>query len=192
MENEFCENCGRAIGKLEQAFVYKDHIVCKECNEKLGDEPQEIPHGLLKAKQTADVLNAHIPKPLPHERKSLRIIGSLLIILSVILGIEIESVAVFGLFFVPGVFTLIHERTAKKTRSETFWLAFAGWTVLFAVLILSMLAFYAHDRTREYDYDRFDPSAAAAGIWFFVLAIIWFLGALPLFISAIVTRKDKK
>jgi len=32
---EVCENCGRTIGKLEQAYVFKNHIVCKQCYEKL-------------------------------------------------------------------------------------------------------------------------------------------------------------
>lgn len=36
-----CENCGSIIGKLQQAFVYKEHIVCKECNEKLLQESKE-------------------------------------------------------------------------------------------------------------------------------------------------------
>ena len=38
---ELCENCGRIIGKLQQAFVYKEHIVCKECDEKLIKESKE-------------------------------------------------------------------------------------------------------------------------------------------------------
>jgi uncharacterized RDD family membrane protein YckC len=32
---EVCENCGRTIGKLEQAYVFKNHIVCQQCHEKL-------------------------------------------------------------------------------------------------------------------------------------------------------------
>jgi uncharacterized RDD family membrane protein YckC len=32
---EVCENCGRTIGKLEQAYVFKNHIVCQQCYEKL-------------------------------------------------------------------------------------------------------------------------------------------------------------
>jgi len=32
---EACENCGRTIGKLEQAYVFKNHIVCQQCHEKL-------------------------------------------------------------------------------------------------------------------------------------------------------------
>lgn len=32
---EVCKNCGRIIGKLEQAYVFKNHIVCQQCHEKL-------------------------------------------------------------------------------------------------------------------------------------------------------------
>lgn len=32
---EVCENCGRTIGKLEQAYVFKNHIICQQCHEKL-------------------------------------------------------------------------------------------------------------------------------------------------------------
>ncbi len=42
MKNEVCEKCGRAIGKLEHPFVYEGHVVCKDCNKKLRDGPQEI------------------------------------------------------------------------------------------------------------------------------------------------------
>jgi hypothetical protein len=41
MENEVCENCGRAIGKLEQAFIYKGHVVCRQCNKHLCGEPSK-------------------------------------------------------------------------------------------------------------------------------------------------------
>lgn len=30
-----CENCGATIGKLEQAYVFEDHIVCSQCHQKL-------------------------------------------------------------------------------------------------------------------------------------------------------------
>ena len=50
MGNEVCENCGRVIGKLEQAFLYKDHIVCKQCNQYLCDEPQKISSAPAKDK----------------------------------------------------------------------------------------------------------------------------------------------
>lgn len=46
------------MGKLEQAFIHKGHIVCKECNTKLCDETQEIvtPSGTSPA--TAEMLLA--------------------------------------------------------------------------------------------------------------------------------------
>jgi hypothetical protein len=41
MENEICKNCGRSIGRLEQAFVYKEQVVCKQCHKFLSDETQQ-------------------------------------------------------------------------------------------------------------------------------------------------------
>lgn len=35
---EYCENCGRIIGNLEQAYVYHNQIVCKQCYSKLTSE----------------------------------------------------------------------------------------------------------------------------------------------------------
>jgi hypothetical protein len=35
---EICQNCERTIGKLEQAYVYNNKIVCKECNARLRIE----------------------------------------------------------------------------------------------------------------------------------------------------------
>lgn len=64
MEDEICENCGRAIGKLEQAFVHKGHVVCKECNRKLCDEPKETQPSQAKSQQAHSAPNSHPLKPL--------------------------------------------------------------------------------------------------------------------------------
>ena len=64
MENEVCENCGRAIGRLEQAFVHKDHVVCKECNSKVQHEPQEIQPSQAKSQQAPSAPNSHPSKTL--------------------------------------------------------------------------------------------------------------------------------
>ena len=142
MENEVCENCARTIGKLEQAFIYKGHVVCKECSKKLRDEPQE----------TNDASNSDTPKPLAQKSKRSRI-----------------------------------------RKSTILWLSLAGWTVLFVVLIFAECAFYASEAEKFHPLsDDHWACRAAASLWFFVLVFIWFLGALPLFIAAIVTRKDKK
>lgn len=34
-KTEHCENCGRTIGKLETSHIYRDHILCAECNGRL-------------------------------------------------------------------------------------------------------------------------------------------------------------
>src|SRR5438270_2514435 len=33
---EKCENCGRVIGKLEQPYVWRKHVVCAQCHAHLG------------------------------------------------------------------------------------------------------------------------------------------------------------
>jgi len=30
-----CENCGAMIGKLEESYVFEDHVVCYKCHQKL-------------------------------------------------------------------------------------------------------------------------------------------------------------
>lgn len=34
-KTEHCENCGKVLGKLEQAYVYEGRVVCKQCNDAL-------------------------------------------------------------------------------------------------------------------------------------------------------------
>src|SRR3989442_481999 len=36
---EFCQNCGRAIGKLETPRVHEQHVVCAECWGRLSPQP---------------------------------------------------------------------------------------------------------------------------------------------------------
>ena len=33
---ENCENCGRVIGKLEQPYAWRKHVVCAECHARLS------------------------------------------------------------------------------------------------------------------------------------------------------------
>jgi len=39
---ETCENCGRAIGKLETPRVWQDRVVCGECMPRLSGVPQAV------------------------------------------------------------------------------------------------------------------------------------------------------
>ena len=38
VRGEVCENCDRSIGRLEEAFLHREHIVCRECYQKLRSE----------------------------------------------------------------------------------------------------------------------------------------------------------
>ena len=84
-------------------------------------------------------------------------------------------------------------KRSRIRKSTILWLSLAGWTVLFVVLIFAECAFYASEAEKFHPLsDDHWACRVAASLWFFVLVFIWFLGALPLFIAAIVTRKDKK
>lgn len=41
MENQVCENCGRAVEKLGKVLVHKGHVVCKECDDKLQTDAKQ-------------------------------------------------------------------------------------------------------------------------------------------------------
>jgi tetratricopeptide (TPR) repeat protein len=53
---ENCENCGRAIGKLEEPYVWRKHVVCAECHVHLSSAP---------AAASAAARPAHAAPPLP-------------------------------------------------------------------------------------------------------------------------------
>lgn len=38
MENEICGNCGRIIGRLEEAFIHRNRVVCKQCYSIITSE----------------------------------------------------------------------------------------------------------------------------------------------------------
>ena len=38
MTDETCANCGNMIGKLQNAYIFKDKIVCHKCNSILKDK----------------------------------------------------------------------------------------------------------------------------------------------------------
>lgn len=53
MVTEKCENCGRAVGSLEQPFVWNDHPVCAACHRLLSTESKPT---AMPAKRTALLL----------------------------------------------------------------------------------------------------------------------------------------
>ena len=138
MKNEVCENCGRTMGRLEQAFIYKGHIVCKQCNRHLCDEPSQ---------------------------------------------------------------TQSYPRNQNMAKSQIFWILLVCWSLFCLLLVVSAATYYEYIRdTSEYAYDapitKIEAIAAIIGkiakVWFLVPLLIWYLGALPLFIGLMLIKKDKK
>jgi hypothetical protein len=139
MENEVCKNCGRAIGKLEQAFVYKNQVICKQCNEKLRDEPGQT--------------QSHSG----------------------------------------------NQNMAESQQLLRFMLA--CWSIFCIILVISVVIYYNHVReTSEFAYDapitKIGAIAAIIGkvakVWFLVPLLLWYLGALPLFIGSMLVKKNRK
>src|ERR1700677_2340712 len=40
---ETCANCGRTIGNLETPRLHQEHVVCKECCDRLQSKPPPMP-----------------------------------------------------------------------------------------------------------------------------------------------------
>ena len=58
MRIESCQNCEREIGKLERAFIFKDKIVCAECDKRLRAASGN-PNEKRPAPATAEPANDH-------------------------------------------------------------------------------------------------------------------------------------
>ena len=100
---ETCENCGRTIGKLEQAYIHNNKVVCKECNELLHiktkqDEPTFIAKN-LKTTQTIEKT--------AKEWKAGVIVGIIMMLLSIPSCYAGNSGAGGGLFFVGAITFII-------------------------------------------------------------------------------------
>jgi hypothetical protein len=53
MSRDICKNCGRIIGQLEEAFVYRDNPVCGECYGRLIASSRGAPTGPRATQQPA-------------------------------------------------------------------------------------------------------------------------------------------
>jgi len=91
----------------------------------------------------------------------------------------------------------------KMTKSKILWLTLAGWSVFFAITIFCTHALYTHKIITRTDLEQerasvrtailgHDPDIAARITWCYRFVLIWSIGAPPLFIAAVVTRKEKR
>lgn len=155
-ENEVCKNCGRAIGKLEQVFVYKDHVVCKECNLKLRDEPQEIVVQSGSSPATADTVFAKPGKvtAIGGMRIGAGVCNILAGIVFFWLVLPLAMIAL-GVIEIVSASNLLKSRPARPSGLKTIaileivaLLTFAGW--ISAVVGIITLVFLADPRVKEY------------------------------------------
>ena len=70
---EGCENCGGAIGRLEAAYLWQNHVVCRPCYERLAAEAGPVAAGEPEA-----VLWSATPSVLPHAVRYV-VIGGVLV-----------------------------------------------------------------------------------------------------------------
>jgi len=172
MEDEICENCGGIIGVLDQAFVYKGRIVCEKCDKEL--------RALLEVRtEAAPVRPADSPltgRAEPQKPEELPEFPELQ-------GSPVRIEQALDISKPPTPKPLPHKRRRLRIRSTLLWLSLAGWSLLCLFLI-----FYVPVRHEA------ELKGNAFGIEYLIVSfmILWFLGALVLFIAITFTQKDEK
>lgn len=153
---ESCENCGRVIGELEQACVYDDHIVCKQCREKLQDVPERVGTSVMNACQTGSTI---LTKP-----GKVTAIGGMRMgagVCNIIAGL-VFCWLLLPLVMIPlGVIEIVSASNLLKSRPNTpsglktiaileivAILTLAGW--ISVVVGIITLAFLSDQRVQEY------------------------------------------
>ncbi|MBL7107496.1 MAG: hypothetical protein ISS77_07820 [Phycisphaerae bacterium] len=63
MNVENCDNCGTIIGKLEQAYVVEDKIVCSECYHKLKSKNQADNNTIVRRSDPQAVVAMPVANP---------------------------------------------------------------------------------------------------------------------------------
>jgi len=96
-----------------------------------GQETQELETGPVEVKQTAEVSNAHTPKPLPHKRNRVSTTESTLLPL---LLAAWSLFALFLLFYVPGRYMSMLKINAFDNEYQTVRFAVECLILFFMVL----------------------------------------------------------
>ena len=176
MQEEICEDCGGIITIFEQAFVYNGRIICEECDKKLR-APLEVRTEAAPVRPRDSLLTG---RERPQETQELET-GP----------VEVKQTADVSNVHTPK--PLPHKRKRVSTTESTLLpLSLAGWSLLCLFLIfyvpgryMSMLNIKTFDN--EYQTVRFSVECL---ILFFM--VLWFFGALGLFIVTTITQKDEK
>ncbi len=173
MEDEICENCGGIIGILDQAFVYQGRVVCEKCDKKLR-APLEVRTEAAPVRPGDSLLTGGAEPQKPEELPEFPELQA---------GpVKIEQA--LDISKPPTPKSLPHKRKRLRiTRSMLLWLLLAGWSLLCLFLI-----FYVPVRYES------ELKGTAFGVECLIVSfmVLWFLGALVLFIATTFTQRDEK
>ena len=181
MEDEICENCGGIIGILNQAFVYKGRIVCEKCDKKLR-APLEVRSEAAPVRPADSPLTGRGEPPEPEE----------LLEFPELQASPVKIEQALEVSKPPTPKPLPHKRNRVSTTESTLLpLLLAAWS-FFALFLLFYVGHYIsmleiNPLGDEYQIVRFSVECL---ILFFM--VLWFFGALGLFIVTTITQKDEK
>jgi ribosomal protein S27AE len=180
MEDETCENCGGVISIFEQAFVYKDRIVCGKCDKELRallevrSETEPVTPADLPPKERAE---SQKPEELPEFPEFPELQGSPIRISQALDVPKPQAPKPQAPKPIP------HKRRRLRIGPALLWPSLVGWSVLWLFLIFYIPAYYQS----ELKGDSF-------AVEFLIVSflVFWFVGALVLYIVPIFTQKDDK
>ena len=162
MEDEICENCGGIISPFEQAFVYQGRILCEKCDKKLR-VPLEVRTEAAPVRPADSPLTGRGEAP------------------------KIEELLEFPELRVSPVKIpkpLPHKRRRSRiTRSMILSLLLSVWSLLSLFLIFYVPVRYES----KLKGNTFGVESLTVSFM-----VLWFLGALVLFIAITFTQKDEK
>ena len=172
MEDEICEDCGGIISLFEQAFVYQGRIVCEKCDKKLR-APLEVRSEAAPVRPADSPLTGRGEPPEPEELLEFPELQAS--------PVKIEQALDISKPRSPK--PLPHKRKRSRMRSTLLWLSLAGWSLLCLFLI-----FYVPVRYES------ELKGNVFGVEYLIVScmILWFLGALVLFIATTFTQKDER
>ena len=137
---ETCANCHRLIGALEEAFVWKDNIVCRECYERLCTPKWAVP----STPATPEALSSQAPSPvyIHQSGKSTSGFGIAALVLG-ILACLFCWIPVLGLLSVPLaglglLFGVIGILVSAGNRRSGIGLPIAGAVVCAVAIVIAL------------------------------------------------------
>ncbi len=97
-----CSNCDRMIGRLEEAYLWKDQPICQECHQRLaGGSRQDLPQ---KDRSEESTKPAPVNVQVVENKRPLGILDGMNIGCGIVLILIVGVVALIMLVFGPCLF----------------------------------------------------------------------------------------